>query len=168
MTALRSLDEPATDALLQYFDEDACLPDLDDSPTSSGNCVVSHFLCKLLLDTGSTNEAPGSLMIVAFDVPSRMTTEVNDWYRIEHIPLLMRAPGWLRARQYQCVGSRGGRRYSSIAVHELESIDALKSAERAAARSTPWRADLSRHEWFGRAGRFLYERAECDFTRAVR
>jgi len=74
--------------------------------------------------------------------------------------MLMRAPGWLRARRFEAVRSIGVRRYTSIALHDLRDLAVLDSKERALARSTQWRARLERASWFQQAGRFVYRRLD--------
>lgn len=107
-------------------------------------------------DTGPAAERGAVLMLVAFNVPDERTAEVDRWYDEEHIPLLTRAPGWLRARRYRVAAHRGGPRWTSMAFHELRDPAVLDSAERAHARSTPWRAELAKEGWFAAAGRGLF------------
>ncbi len=99
----------------------------------------------------------GVLMIVAFNVPIARTDEVERWYRQEHGPMLLRAPGWLRMRRYEPIHAAGGPPWTHLALHELRDAAVLESAERALARSTPWRAQLEQESWFAQAGRFVYE-----------
>ena len=82
------------------------------------------------------------LMIVAFNVPTARADEVERWYRQEHAPMLLRAPGWLRMRRYEPMQSAGGPQWTHLALHELRDAAVLESAERALARSTAWRAQL--------------------------
>ncbi|MFT4257126.1 MAG: hypothetical protein QM599_09245, partial [Pseudoxanthomonas sp.] len=99
----------------------------------------------------STGWAAPLLMIVAFDVPARTGPEVDAWYAQEHIPMLLRAPGWERARCYDGLRSQGPAHWTHIALHDLRDLDALASPERAAARSTAWRARLQHGDtWFDR------------------
>lgn len=111
-------------------------------------------------DTGPAAEPFGALMLVAFDVPADRADEVERWYNEEHIGLLMRADGWLRARRYRVLRQEGGPRWTSMAFHELRDQSVMDSPERAFARSTPWRAELEREAWFGKAGRGLFAPAD--------
>lgn len=113
------------------------------------------YRMKLLSDTGPASEAYGAMMLVAFDVPEQRAAEVARWYDEEHIRLLMRADGWLRARRFG-VAEHRGKRWTSLAFHELRDVSVLDSAERKVARSTAWRAKLEKEEWFQGAGRFVY------------
>jgi hypothetical protein len=111
---------------------------------------------ELLTDTGEALEPYGALMLVAFDVPEPRAAEVAAWYDEEHIRLLMRANGWLRARRFGVTGYQG-KRWTSLAFHELRDPAVLDSAERAFARSTAWRAALEQEAWFQQAGRWLFQ-----------
>lgn len=119
---------------------------------------TAHYEGRLVQDTGSFEGAAGVIMLVAFDVPVEMREEVDRWYEQEHVPLLMRAPGWLRARRYEVTAmGPGTRRFTSLAFHQLADVSVLESRERAFARSTEWRARLERGgTWFGQAGRWVY------------
>jgi hypothetical protein len=97
------------------------------------------------------------MMLITFDVPVDCNGEFEDWYVSEHIPMLLRAPGWLRARRLVVTEqSDGAPEWTSIAVHLLTSLDVLESEERRLARTTPWRARFASLPWFKAAGRFLY------------
>jgi len=118
---------------------------------------VARYTCVETQDSGPCDEQHGVLMIVAFNVPIARTDEVERWYRQEHAPMLLRAPGWLRMRRYAPIQVAGGPRWTHLALHELRDAAVLESAERALARSTPWRAQLEQESWFAQAGRFIYE-----------
>jgi hypothetical protein len=113
------------------------------------------YRLELLTDTGNVDEPFGALMLVAFDVPPERAAEVADWYDNEHISLLMRADGWLRARRFNVL-NHIGKRWTSLAFHELRDAKVMESEERKIARSTPWRAKLEQETWFRAAGRWTY------------
>jgi hypothetical protein len=143
-------------ALVQHFEHDLEAVALPVSPLMIEGAPITRFVAKLLSDTGPSAETAPTMMMIAFDVPLDAAQEVDQWYAEEHIPMLMRAPGWLRARRYesfQCVGTR---HYTSIALHDLRNLEVLDSRERALARATPWRARLEQTDWFQKAGRFVY------------
>lgn len=142
---MEGMDEHAFFATLPA---DAALP-----PVPAG---AATYRLEQMSDTGPIKEAFGALMLVAFDVPAERKAEVDRWYDEEHIAMLMRAPGWLRARRYRVLSFDNGPRWTSMAFHELRDASVMDSPERAAARSTPWRAELEKEEWFGRAGRGLF------------
>lgn len=114
-----------------------------------------EYRLELLTDTGPAAEPYGAMMLVAFDVPADRTEAVADWYDQEHIMLLMRADGWLRARRFNVVDYTG-KRWTSLAFHELRDVSVMASEERKIARGTPWRAELEREAWFGAAGRWVF------------
>jgi hypothetical protein len=147
-------------ALVQCFDQGVEGVDLTALPTARDGRPITRFCARLQSDTGPVAEQAPILMVVAFDVPPEAALEVEQWYAKEHIPMLMRAPGWLRARRFEAVRSIGVRRYTSIALHDLRDLAVLDSKERALARSTQWRARLERASWFQQAGRFVYRRLD--------
>jgi hypothetical protein len=117
----------------------------------------ARYSCDLITDTGAVPQAYGALMLVAFAVPPERRQAVDDWYRGEHVELLMRAAGWLRVRRYEVTGMSGqGRRWTSLAFHQLSDMSAMDSEERRVARSTPWRAELEKEAWFQTAGRWVF------------
>lgn len=162
----RDTENPGAYALAQYFeryaDKALSLANLASLPHALDGATPARYACRELSDTGPYATHPEELapvlMIVAFDVPADYVAEVERWYAEEHIPLLMRAPGWMRARRYQAEHCQGGRRFTSIALHELRDVAVLDSKERAFARATEWRARLCSQAWFEAAGRFVYER----------
>lgn len=112
-------------------------------------------------DTGPAAEPFRVVMLVAFDVPEDRAAEVDRWYDEEHVDLLMKGEGWLRARRYRVLSHHGGPRWTSMAFHELRDATAMDSPERAFARSTEWRARLEREAWFSAAGRGLFRLLAC-------
>lgn len=79
---------------------------------------------------------PPYVMSVALEPPPDQVDDFHAWYREEHSPMLMAAPGWRRIRRYEQVDGNGPR---FMALHELESLDGFKTEEYTAAISTPWR-----------------------------
>ncbi|KAH9937318.1 uncharacterized protein B0H18DRAFT_1081543 [Fomitopsis serialis] len=72
--------------------------------------------------------------------------DFNKWYHEEHIPLLAKAPGWVRSRRFilKDCGQMGVEAQKDqkppkyMAVHEWASMDSFKSPEYKAALATPW------------------------------
>lgn len=143
-------------ALLQYFAEGLEAADLSTAPLAVEGTPVHRFAASLVSDTGPSVETAPIMMMIAFDVPPDAAQEVDRWYAQEHIPMLMRASGWLRARRFESIRCVGARHYTSIALHELRNLAVLDSNERTLARSTEWRARLEETDWFPKAGRFVY------------
>jgi hypothetical protein len=120
---------------------------------------VQDYGLRLMQDSGIFAGHAPIIMLIAFDVPEHLRDEVDRWYVEEHVPLLLRANGWLRARRFELFRmSEGTTKFTSLAFHQLSNISVLDSQERAFARSTEWRAQLeNKGTWFGNAGRWIYE-----------
>lgn len=116
----------------------------------------TRYTCDEVSDTGVSAEPSRYLSVVAFDVPESSWPDFEGWYAEEHVPMLMRADGWLRVRRYTVRPGSEGPVWTHFALHELRDLAVLDSPERAAARDTPRRAALATKEWFGRSGRWLY------------
>jgi hypothetical protein len=119
----------------------------------------TRYICDELSDTGETSEVddePGALSVVAFAVPADDEREFEAWYQDEHVPLLMRVPGWLRVRRYRVRPGFDGPRWTHLALHELRAPEVMDAPERAAARTTPRRDALAARPWFAASGRWLY------------
>jgi hypothetical protein len=81
------------------------------------------------------------IFLVYTDIDPKYEEEFNAWYNTEHLPDLLSLPGFLEAARY--VAEKGGPKY--LAVYELTSADALKSAEfqKYRANPTPWSRRIS-------------------------
>lgn len=122
-----------------------------------GNVLgFTRYICEQISDTGPADEQPGLLYAVAFAVPDEHEAEFEGWYQDEHVPLLMKVPGWQRVRRYRRRGTFDGPPWTHFALHEIRDEATLDRPERAAARDTARRDALARHDWFGRSGRWLY------------
>ncbi len=117
----------------------------------------TRYIADETSDTGEPGEEPGALFAVAFAVPDDPAerAEFDGWYEDEHVPLLMRVPGWLRVRRYVVRPGSDGPPWTHLALHELRDTDALDRPERAAARDTPRRAANAARPWFT-SGRWVY------------
>lgn len=89
----------------------------------------------------------GNVLLAVWWTPAPGTEDdFNAWYTQEHIPLLMKVPGWLRARRYSLLEGSGPR---YLALHDLDSEEALNEPAHEAVGRTPWRdrAVASRREY---------------------
>lgn len=89
----------------------------------------------------------GDVLLAVWWTPAPGTEEdFNAWYTEEHIPLLMKVPGWLRVRRYSLVSGNGAH---YLALHDLSSEAALQEPSHAVAGQTPWRdrVTASRREY---------------------
>lgn len=122
-----------------------------------GNLLAfTRYLCDLRSDTGATGEPHSRLFVVAFSVPDPDAEEFDAWYEQEHVPLLMKADGWLRVRRYTVRAGSEGPPWTRLALHELRDPGVLAAPEREAARATPWRARLAERPWFAGNARWIY------------
>ena len=81
------------------------------------------------------------IFLVYTDIDPMHEDEFNAWYNTEHLPELLSLPGILDAARY--VAYKGVPRY--LAVYELESAEALKTAEfqKWRANPSPWSRRIS-------------------------
>jgi len=99
----------------------------------------------------------GSLLFkVGIWTPAAFRDELLEWYRQEHLPILLECPVWDGCR---FVEEEVGAGCQFHALHQLSHRDALESNERARSRSGPWFSTLKRHDWFDEPfTRVLYRR----------
>lgn len=117
----------------------------------------TRYITDQISDTGGPAEPQeNTLFVVAFAVPSTDQAEFEGWYEDEHVPLLMKVPGWLRVRRFLVREGADGPPWTHLALHEIASPAVLDAPERAAARDTPRRAALAGRDWFT-SGRWTYE-----------
>jgi hypothetical protein len=118
--------------------------------------AFTRYVGEEISDTGEAE--PGRyLYLVTFSVPDDFLEEFDDWYERDHLPRLMQNPSWLRCRRYGVADGEPAD-VTRVAVHELADLAALESPERERARSTPWRARLSKNDWFSSSRYAVYER----------
>lgn len=116
----------------------------------------TRYTADRISDTGEiAADAAGALFVVAFAVPEAEEPEFEGWYAEEHVPLLMKVPGWLRVRRYRVRPGSEGPSWTHLALHEIADTTVLDAPERAAARDTPRRAALAERPWFT-SGRWIY------------
>jgi hypothetical protein len=84
---------------------------------------------------------------VFFDVPKDRQAEFDDWYRAEHIPILMEDERWLGVRRFD-IFDGAPHRFNRLALHYLADRSALDSEVRKKARVTEWRDRLAQESWF--------------------
>lgn len=121
----------------------------------------TRYICDQISDTSPElpSDAFGTdhtLYVVAFAVPEQDREEFDSWYEEEHVPLLMKVPGWLRVRRFLVRPGYAGHPWTHLALHEIGNPAALDAPERAAARDTPRRDALAEKSWFN-SGRWVYE-----------
>ena len=126
----------------------------------------TRFTAACIGDVGEPHAIGRYLSVVAFAVPEAEQEEFDHWYVAEHEPLLLEAASWLRIRRYDVLDGDGGP-WTRFAIHELDDLDAMDSAERARARSAPLRATLADRPWFQDSGRWLYRRTVTHYAKRI-
>jgi len=122
--------------------------------TIENDAHIYRYLGQIVTDTGITSEIPKFCMVVSFTVPLDIKSAFDRWYEEEHIPMLMQANDWLRARRVDVIRHIGAQQlWTSIAFHDLANLEVMDSEERTRARTTPWRAEFAQLPWFAAAGR---------------
>ena len=78
-------------------------------------------------------ETPRMLLVVHTDVDPVREAEFNTWYNEDHVPAIVRQPGFVRARRYVCVeGQDQNPKY--LAIYEFEREEDRKTPEYATVR----------------------------------
>jgi len=80
--------------------------------------------------------AAGPAPVVVAVALSGDADALDEWYRAEHAPLLLRVPGWRRIRRYRRVEGAGP---DLLAFHEITGTEAFDHPGYRHATSTPWR-----------------------------
>lgn len=113
-----------------------------------------------LFGGGKTGAAGGPYLFrVGIWVPSAHRTEFLDWYKSEHLPILLECPTWGGCRFVEAQTDDG---HQFFALHQIDNPAALESEERKRSRATPWFKRLKQHSWFDEAfKRQLYIRKEA-------
>lgn len=131
-------------------------PDAETEHFLSSVTGFTRFTAENIHDEGDVERHGDYLFVVAFAVPEEARERFDDWYDTEHAPLLLEAPDWLRVHRYRVLNGDGGA-WTHLALHELSSLDVMRSPERARARNGPKRDALAGESWFAESGRWLYE-----------
>lgn len=120
-----------------------------------GTVIVSE-----LFGGGRTGGNGGPYLFkVGLWVPSSSRAELVDWYKSEHLPILMECATWGGCRFVEAPAADG---HQFFALHQLDDAAALESDERKRSRATPWFKRLKQHAWFDEAfTRDLYIRTEA-------
>lgn len=99
-----------------------------------------------LFQGGRCGAAAGPwLFRVGLWVPAAQRAEFLAWYEQEHLPILLECATWDGCRFVEAACAEGCRFH---ALHQLADEAALRSAERARSRATPWFLRLKQYAWF--------------------
>ena len=89
--------------------------------------------------TGLTARGPPVVLAVSLSVPPSAEADLAAWYAGEHIPALLKVPGWRRVRRYRLLEG-GAPTY--LALSEVESAAVFEQPAYQASVSTPRRNRL--------------------------
>lgn len=84
----------------------------------------------------------GGLITVRLDVAAAHDGEFNDWYNLEHVPLLTALPGFVRTRRYFC--EKSDIRYLAWYETTDERVEAAAHFQNIVAHPTPWSLRMRR------------------------
>jgi pimeloyl-ACP methyl ester carboxylesterase len=70
--------------------------------------------------------------------------ELDKWYKEEHVPMLMKVPGWLRTRRFVTASIEGKDEKEYLALHEYSPENGLGGKEFQDAVSTPWAEKIAK------------------------
>jgi len=84
---------------------------------------------------------------VFIELPDGAAGEFVEWYQTEHASMVLESPLWRMVRFMKIVDADPNP-FTHMFLHYIESEDALKSDELAAARATEWRNKLAQNDWF--------------------
>jgi len=80
------------------------------------------------------------LFVVAHDVPAERVDAFTAWYNTEHVPAMLRLPGWITARRFRlAVPARQGTTAPQfLSLYDLADPDAVENERFLRERESPW------------------------------
>jgi hypothetical protein len=137
--ALYELDSPDALDSPEYKALSANASDRDKS-VAAGLATLDRRIYEQVSDDGSPVGRPAPVILsVALSVPEDSEDDLAAWYTEEHIPMLLRVPGWRRIRRFRLVRAMDAPGPEFLSVHELAGPEVLEDPGYRAAISTPWR-----------------------------
>ena len=134
--ALYDLDSPEIIDSPAYKALGAQASDRDRS-VAAGLATLDRRVYEQISSDGSD---PGPVILaVAMSVPASAEEDMAAWYAEEHIPMLLKVPGWRRIRTFRLRQSLDGPGPDFLALHELAGLEVLEEPGYRVAASTPWR-----------------------------
>ncbi len=111
-----------------------------DKAVGAGLATLDRRIYTQLSSDGAAPDEPAPVLLaVALSVPAGAEDDLQDWYTEEHIPMLLKVPGWRRIRRFRLVRGMDGPPPEFLSVHELAGPEVLEEPAYRAAISTPWR-----------------------------
>ena len=143
--ALYELDRPEVIESPEYKALGAKASDRDKS-VGAGLATLDRRVYEQISEDGSPvgrNPDPAPVILaVAMSVPEGSEDDLDAWYTEEHIPMLLKVPGWRRIRRFRLTRALDGSDLepgSFLSVHELAGPEVLEGPGYRAAVSTSWR-----------------------------
>ena len=111
-----------------------------DKSVGASLATLDRRLYEEVSSAGAAPDEPAPVLLaVAMTVPADAEDDVQAWYTDEHIPMLLKVPGWGRIRRFRLVSSMDGPAPVLLSMHELAGPAVLEEPAFKAAISTPWR-----------------------------
>jgi hypothetical protein len=111
-----------------------------DKAVGAGLATLDRRIYTQLSSDGADPDEPAPVLLaVALSVPAGAEDDLQAWYTDEHIPMLLKVPGWQRIRRFRLVRGMDGPAPEFLSVHELAGPQVLEEPAYRAAVSTPWR-----------------------------
>jgi hypothetical protein len=137
--ALYELDRPDVIDSPEYKALSANASDRDRS-VAAGLATLDRRVYEQISEDGSPVGRPAPVILaVAMSVPEGSEDDMDAWYTEEHIPMLLKVPGWRRIRRFRLVRALDAPGPAFLSVHELAGPEVLEDPGFLAAISTPWR-----------------------------
>jgi hypothetical protein len=140
--ALYELDRPDVIDSPQYKALSANASDRDKS-VAAGLATLDRRVYEQVSEDGSAAGRSGGpapvILTVAMSVPGGSEDDLAACYTEEHIPMLLKVPGWRRIRRFRLVRALDEPGPDFLSVHELAGPEVLEDPGYLAAISTPWR-----------------------------
>lgn len=162
---LASVDVLSSKAYLELRDRESSLPPDSFEFTTAKLPSFSRGLFEQIYPDEEDYRIPNTEIVftVGHDVPPDKEKEFNAWYNTEHIPAMLRVPGFLTARRLRAVqtrlSSRAGAKLSGpkyITIYDLEDGEVLQSEIYLKEKDSPWSSWV--RSWYTKRFRILGRR----------
>jgi hypothetical protein len=111
-----------------------------DKSVGAGLATLDRRVYEQISEDGSPVGRPAPVILaVAMSVPEGSEDDMDAWYTEEHIPMLLKVPGWRRIRRFRLIRALDAPGPAFLSVHELAGPEVLEDPGFLAAISTPWR-----------------------------
>ena len=111
-----------------------------DKAVGAGLATLDRRVYEQISEDGSPAGRPAPVILaVAMSVPEGSEDDLAAWYAEEHIPMLLKVPGWRRIRRFRLTRALDAPGPGFLSVHELAGPEVLEDPGYRAAVSTPWR-----------------------------